>query len=355
MFWRDDYRIWEDIFPLNCVERITIPHGVDTGIWLPDTAIVTADTFYELSKSEHYQVRVHSDGQVDFSPGGFIRFSCKINLNLFPFDSMSCYSHIEGWFYTTSKQIFDFNNSFIATDNFTQHEQWHLDDYGMDYRILTYPVTGNAYSVIYFKINLTRKSAYYLMYILVPSALMSTLEMITFVLPPNQTIRIEVSFICLLAYTMFQSAIRADLPKSSDQTPLLSIYITMMIIFIAFAITMQCIVMAMTTRASFGSKFPHWLKVLVNKKVWEELEAAEAEPDDSNKDEEVKGIEDKHHIDPPRKLKSKTRVAHAAIWKHLYLRTDNGAAIIYFTLVILTSIILLLVIPAMKSWIYTRN
>ena len=346
MGWPDEFRVWKDVYPLNCLDKIIVPHGIDSGLWLPDVAIVTADSFYELPKSDLYPVRITSGGMVDFSPGGFIRFNCKMNLNLFPFDSMDCLGRIESWFYTTDKQVFNKNDSSITIYNFTQHEQWRLDDFEMAFEDVFYPTTGNTYGAINFMLYLSRKSGYYVLNILIPSSLMSTLQLITFILPPNQTIRIEVSFICLLAYTMFQSVIQADLPKSSDQTPLLSIYITLMIVYIAIAISMQCVVMTMTNKASVGSEVPQWLLMFVNHKITRELELAQTLPDDRNKDSDIPHIEDKHEVIEPKVLKSKRRHANAKIWKYLFIRVDTVSAIIYLLLIVFTSIILLAIVPA---------
>ena len=36
MFWQDEYRIWNDTFPLNCVDTVTMPFGEETNIWTPN-------------------------------------------------------------------------------------------------------------------------------------------------------------------------------------------------------------------------------------------------------------------------------------------------------------------------------
>ena len=340
MVWHDEFRVWKDVFPLLCIDKITLPHGIDSGIWLPDVALVTADSFYELSKSDRYPVRITREGDVDFSPGGFIRFSCKINLELFPFDSMTCLALVQSWFYTTAKQVFDKNESYITIYNFTEHEQWKLDSYDLDFTQTVNAKTGSSYSVVHFMINLSRKSGYYILNIVVPSTLMSTLEFITFSLPSNQTIRIEVSFICLLAYTMFQSIIQADLPKSADQTPLLSIYITLMIGYIAYAILMQCIVLTMTNKAAIGSDVPRLFLCCIRRSLIDDLQSTNMTSIASI----AQSIGSKGS-----KLKEKRRNTNSKIWKYLYVRVDTLAAVIYFLLILGTSIAMLFVIPTLSD------
>ena len=357
MGWRDEFRVWNTTFPLLCLQSIIIPHGIDSGMWLPDVAVVTADSFYDLPKSDLYPLRLHSNGKVDFAPGGFIRFQCKMNIDLFPFDSMSCLARVESWFYTADRQIFNREESKILVYNFTEHEQWKLDEYKIEFEDVFYETSGLTYGAINYMISLSRKSGYYMMNIIIPSSMMSTLELVTFVLPPNQTIRIEVSFICLLAYTMFQSVISADLPKSADQTPLLSVYITLMIVYIAIAISLQCIVMTMTNKAAMGSQIPNWVMRYV-KSSWVEspikkkAKNDKEKPDDPEKpamSDEEPGIKDKHgHDEPPPKL-NLAQKSNSRIWKRLYLQVDRLAALLYFVLIMVTSLVLLVAVPSLEN------
>ena len=352
MGWYDEFRIWNNSYPHSCVKSIVMPHGEVSGMWLPDVAVITADSFYELPKSSDYPVRLHSTGKVDFTPGGFVRYQCKMNLNLFPFDSMRCQARIESWFYTTVAQVFDKEMSSITTYNFTEHVQWRLEGYDIEFEDVYYADSGNVYSAINFYMYLTRKSKYYVLNIIIPSSLMSTLQLITFLLPPNQTIRIEVSFICLLAYTMFQSMIQEDLPKSADQAPLLSIYITMMIIYIAIAITCQCFVMTLTNKSIIGSRVPNWLLryfkgiqaeyAIKNLPISPSEVRVNGDGDDTSLDQ---GIQDKHHPEAPPPLTSKRREMYAKIWKRLYLIIDRTAAVIYMILYVVTSVLLLYAVP----------
>ena len=337
MGWYDEFRVWNTTFPISCIEKITLVHGIESGIWLPDVAIITADSYYALPRSEFYPVRVNSNGLVEFSPGGFIRYTCKMNLNMFPFDSMDCLARIESWFYTADRQVFDKNISSISLYNFTEHEQWQLEEFGITLEDVYYPTSGFTYGAINFFMTLRRKGGYYMLNIIVPSILMSTLELLTFILPPNQTIRIEVSFICLLAYTMFQSVIQADLPKSADQTPLLSIYITLMIIYIAIAITLQCIVMMLTSKAVVGSSLPDWLLYFVDSIDYDVTEIRKNNRNSANREKETP------------KQATRRKKLNCKVWTRYFEIIDKLAALLYFALIVVTSVAMLAILPATNA------
>ena len=320
-------------------------------MWLPDVAIVTADSFYQLPKSDSYPLRLRSTGYVDFAPGGIIRFQCKMDLTIFPFDSMKCLARIESWFLAADKQIFDKEKSSFSLLNFTDHVQWHLDDYNMKCEDVYYPISGLTYGAINFEIILTRKSTYYLMNVIVPSFMLSLLELVTFLLPENQVIRIQVSVLLLLAYTMFLAIIQADLPRSSDQTPLLTIYITLMILYIAVAITFQCFVMMLINKANLGSSIPkkllYWLKKthVGLSGILPMQSSAKSENDQT----EIKGIQHKMTTEPEVKTSqlSRQRSNNAKFWKRLYGLVDKVGGIVYTILILATTVILLMIAPSL--------
>ena len=356
MGWYDEVRVWNTTFPLMCLKSMSLKAGERTEIWLPDVAIVTDDVFYALPKSNQYPIRLHSNGKVEFSPGGFIRFQCKLNLNAFPFDTMECLGRIEAWFYKTTHQTFDKTVSGFFLYNFTEHEQWRLELSSFDFEDVKYEsINGfGIFNTINYRLTLSRKSAYYLVNIIIPSIIISTLECFTFFLPPNQTIRIEVSFICLLAYTMFQSQIQADLPKSADQTPLLSVFITLMIGFIAIAISFQCFVLAMTQKAYLGSQIPNFLFQFLKARfevadngVEAKGEKKEDEHSVTLEDEQIELEVEEHlgHGQAP-ELVSKNRQTSRKIWTFLFKKLDLIAVIVYVACVLGTCIAILAVIPA---------
>ena len=330
--WVDEYRSWNSTFP--CIDSMIIPHGEKTGMWLPDVAIVTAESFYELTNSKLYPLRVRSNGEIDFAPGGLIRFQCKMELDKFPFDSMTCISRIESWLYNTAKQVFNKDKSDAQLLNFSDHEQWKLTSFTVSFDDVFYPISGLTYGAIDFKITLVRKANFYLVNLILPSIMLSLLECVTFILPEQQVIRIQLSVLLLLAYTMFLSVIQNDLPRSSDQTPLLTIYVTLMIIFIAMAITFQCLVMMMINKATNGSKVPGCLAILFR------YDGKSKEEIDNNSN-----TQDIIHHHQQRTDDEKGEKLNKSIWKKMYKFLDRLAAFVYFSSVALTTVLLLIVKP----------
>ena len=90
-----------------------------------------------------------------------------------------------------------------------------------------------------FTFKLERKSGYYLLNIISPSIIIALTEFATWAIPLQSDARLQLSFTCLLSFTMFQNLVASSLPNSSTNQPLLLIYLTSMSSLILLAISMH--------------------------------------------------------------------------------------------------------------------
>ena len=87
-----------------------------------------------------------------------------------------------------------------------------------------------------------RKAGYYLLNIIAPSIIIALTEFATWAIPLHSDTRLQLSFFCLLSFTMFQNMVAAEMPTSSTNPPLLIIYLTTMSILILLAILSQALI-----------------------------------------------------------------------------------------------------------------
>ena len=91
-----------------------------------------------------------------------------------------------------------------------------------------------------------RRTEYFALTAIIPCLLIGAIELVTFMVPYDQTVRLELSFTCLLAYSMFQMMITSELPHSAEKPPLLLLLISLFTVYIGVAIAFQgvCIYIA---------------------------------------------------------------------------------------------------------------
>lgn len=69
----DEFRVWKDDFPYNCVDYVVLPA---TDVWLPDIAQMNAEGRYTLMSMVGEKVRIYSNGYTIYSPGGTFMAFC---------------------------------------------------------------------------------------------------------------------------------------------------------------------------------------------------------------------------------------------------------------------------------------
>ena len=235
--WFDEFRIWNDTFPLHCIDTVVMPFGHNTKIWTPNIFFSNSRQPYDKFQDPNELIRVRKDGQVSQAPGGVYQSFCKLNLYLFPYDVQKCLLVFESWRYTADKQFFQ--NRRIGTDGDTvlSSEQWtivrlHVHNHTEKY------ATGQFDRAI-FEFVIKRKSEYFALTVIVPCLIIGSIELLTFLVPYDETVRLELSFTCFLAYTMFQTMVTSQLPQSAERPPLLLFLISLFTVYIGLAIFFQ--------------------------------------------------------------------------------------------------------------------
>ena len=92
---------------------------------------------FDLLKDSKQLVRVRSDGQVSFNPGGVIRSFCQLDLFLFPYDVQRCHIEFEAWRYNMAKQRFGRIRA-VMSKLFFKSEEWDVIDFNSNTNIFNY-------------------------------------------------------------------------------------------------------------------------------------------------------------------------------------------------------------------------
>ena len=207
-----------------------LPHDRHTGIWIPELAIINAEDRWGLTRSAE-KVAIYANGYFRYEPGGLIKTECTFDLTLFPFDTQICSIMIEDWRYSSQLVRLYPDGKGYHMIRVAHLEQWTIKEGSNSYQEVQY-TSGLSYGKAIFTVVLIRKPGYYMINTLISSIFISITELITFSIPVYSETRLELSFTCLLAYDIFQGYVAADLPRSADNPPLLSIYIVIMSAFI---------------------------------------------------------------------------------------------------------------------------
>ena len=225
-------------------------------IWTPYIGITNAiENPFEHTQSPDFRITLHKDGHCLFSPDGTFIFRCGLNLWNFPFDSQRCFISIEKYRY------FDSELNLIPGDfrleNFNENDQWIVELDGSEWQEMFYRNVSDY--AINFNFIFKRKSLYYTWSIILPCLCVAIVELATFAVPFESFVRLQLSFMSLLSFSVFQGLFLSRLPTSSDHPPLLFIYIGIMTAAIAILIVLQAMAIYFFDVSRHSKRLPGYL------------------------------------------------------------------------------------------------
>lgn len=238
--WHDFRLAWT---PTNYgnIQMLPIPRKK---LWVPSVFLINPANKMEALGSDDFLGRIFHNGNVNWTPGGLFQTLCDVNMYKFPFDTQSCFFTIALWGYMPQEAVMIPNNnmSTIDTTYYSSNALWKLESTVMKYSDLV--TTEN---IIELRINLKRKSLYFVINMLAPILLLSILNPLVFALPVESGERVSYAITIFLSFAVFLTLISENMPKSSEPMSLLSYFL---IVTMTMS-TLICILTVVTMRLHF--------------------------------------------------------------------------------------------------------
>ncbi|XP_064599395.1 neuronal acetylcholine receptor subunit beta-3-like [Liolophura sinensis] len=244
--WHDDLLTW------NKSEYEEVDHLLLRSdlIWKPDIAVT--NSFDDLSDfiSDDNLVRVSHDGHVHWMPGHFFRTYCQVDVTYYPFDAQTCNITLATWM--SSEAEVDLWPEYVNSDLCQPSVEWVLKEPpGMDrVRHLYQPNADAPVTVsVTFNLLLTRRKTYYVLNVILPVLMFAFLNVVGFVLPPKSGEKVTVSASVFLSFSFFISLLNDSMPRTSASTPILGIYLLVVMGMGAASVCLSAITIAVHTKA----------------------------------------------------------------------------------------------------------
>ncbi|XP_070585841.1 acetylcholine receptor subunit epsilon [Erythrolamprus reginae] len=221
-------------------------------VWLPDIVLENnIDGNFEVAYSSN--VLIFPGGSMYWLPPAIFRSSCPIEVTFFPFDWQNCslifrsQTHnareIElqyGLDDNTAKPVEEISIDPLA---FTENGEWAIR-HRPARRVLA-PMAGleaPGFSEIHYFLIIQRKPLFYIINIIVPCVLISSLVILVYFLPAQAGgQKCTASISVLLAQTVFLFLIAQKVPATSLSVPLIGKYL-LFVMTVATLIVMNCVV-----------------------------------------------------------------------------------------------------------------
>ncbi|KAM6453310.1 acetylcholine receptor subunit epsilon isoform 1-T1 [Liasis olivaceus] len=230
-------------------KALRVPSGL---VWLPDIVLENnIDGNFDVAYSAN--VLIFPGGNMYWLPPAIYRSSCPIEVTFFPFDWQNC-SLIFRSKTHNAKEVelqygLDDNTQepvkevVIDRKAFTENGEWAI--WHRPARLVLAPMPGleaPGFSEIHYFLIIQRKPLFYVINIIVPCVLISSLVVLVYFLPAQaggQKCTISISV--LLAQTVFLFLIAQKVPETSLSVPLIGKYL-LFVMTVATLIVMNCVV-----------------------------------------------------------------------------------------------------------------
>ena len=155
----------------------------------------------------------------------------------------TCFLKFGSWTFNGLKLDLAFFGDKPAADlsTFTLNGEWDLLSADATKNVVYYGCCPEPYPDLSFEIKIQRRTLFYVNNLVVPCVVLALLTATAFLFPPETGERISLMITILLGMTVFMIVVIEVIPSTSEVTPLISTYFSVVMIEISLGLLCTCI------------------------------------------------------------------------------------------------------------------
>ncbi|XP_061681476.1 uncharacterized protein LOC133503673 isoform X2 [Syngnathoides biaculeatus] len=225
--WRNEFISWD---PNECgAQWITIPRKV---LWVPDIVI---NEFMERNSAPFtpYTYVYHDGFVMDLRP---VRVIGRL---------------------MSTEQIFQYSRSLMTTMG-----EWEL----IGIKAVKQKIQssyGGFYEELRFFISVRRRSMLYVVNLLMPCCFLITVDLFSFLLPPQKVDRSLFKMTLILGYTVFLLLMSDLLPITGNTLPLINVFLSLCLALMVVSLLETILITNLLHNSAHYSECPRWIRLLI--------------------------------------------------------------------------------------------
>lgn len=241
-------------------DQIYVPYA---RLWMPDVTLYEEiSELGSLSEMKDYRACVSSDGTVQYNFPSTVTTACSIDVTYFPFDRQICKLTFGSWIYSGKHLEVFASSSSADVSTFLNNNEWRLISMKSEKIVHYYNCCAYSFSEVSFNLTIQREPKFYIITIIFPSTLVTTLTFIGFFLPPSCSEKISLQITVLLSNSVFLLLMQDQLPSSSDTFPVIAYFFTSQMLLVCLACIMAGIVLFVYYTRQSGREVPQIFRKL---------------------------------------------------------------------------------------------
>ncbi|XP_020901747.1 neuronal acetylcholine receptor subunit alpha-10 isoform X2 [Exaiptasia diaphana] len=230
-------------------------------MWLPDIVLhnnaeenLPSGTLYQFKT----KVMLTSDGKCTWYAPTILRSGCNIDITYFPFDDQLCELKFGSWTFNG----FQVNIVQMREDAdlgfYMESSEFKLISAKAKRNVVKYSCCPEPYPDVTFYLHLRRKPGFFLYNIIIPCLVITSLAVLTFLLPPEIGERVTLVIESFLALSFVVLMVSSSVPVTSDNTPLIVKFLLISMCQIGSALIANCISLNLYKK----DEMPQWVRVV---------------------------------------------------------------------------------------------
>ncbi|XP_018418846.1 PREDICTED: acetylcholine receptor subunit delta [Nanorana parkeri] len=270
--WYDKRLTW-NMTEFYDIHTLRVPPDM---VWQPNL-ILENNNDGNFEVAYYSNVLISSNGYIYWLPPAIFQTPCSINVNYFPFDWQNCSLKFSSLTYNAKEINLQLK---LETDDETSRSypvEWIVIDRAAftengEWEIVHIPAKKNIdrsvspestkYQHITFYLIIKRKPLFYIINILAPCVLIALMANLVFYLPADSGEKMTLAISVLLAQSVFLLLISQRLPETSFAIPLISKYLTFIMILVTIVVVSCVVVLNMHFRTPSTHIMSDWMKEL---------------------------------------------------------------------------------------------
>ncbi|KAG7484859.1 hypothetical protein MATL_G00053830 [Megalops atlanticus] len=251
----NDYRLAWNSSAYYGIQVIRVPYSM---VWLPDI-VLENNIDGKFDVAYYANVLIYPDGSMYWLPPAIFRSTCAIEITYFPFDWQNCtlifrsqtYSANEVDLILAKEEDITIEWVDIDPEAFTENGEWAIRHRPAKKVINPrYSPDDLEYQEVHFNLIIQRKPLFYIINIILPCALISSLVVLAYFLPAQAGgQKLTVSISVLLAQTVFLILVAQKIPETSLSVPLIGKYLIFVMSVTTLIVTNCIIVLNISLRS----------------------------------------------------------------------------------------------------------
>ncbi|XP_069002742.1 acetylcholine receptor subunit epsilon [Embiotoca jacksoni] len=269
-----DYRLVWNASDYYGIDIIRVPCNT---VWLPDI-VLENNIDGKFDVAYYANVLISNNGGMYWLPPAIYRSTCAIEITFFPFDYQNCTLAFRSQTYSANEvdlilalgeteETIEWVD--IDPEAFTENGEWAIVHRPARKMInKRYSPDDLEYQEITFNLIIQRKPLFYIINIILPCSLISSLVVLAYFLPAQAGgQKLTVSISVLLAQTVFLFLIAQKIPETSLSVPLIGKYLIFVMCVTTLIATNQIVVLNFSLRSPSTHTMSHTIKHVFLKMV----------------------------------------------------------------------------------------